>query len=454
MTDRLRFILNRLRERLWIKPLIFCLLSVGGVLLAQMADNLALNGKLPEISQDSVIELLTIIATTMLGVATFAVASMVSAYATAGQMATARAFPLIVADDVSQNALSTFIAAFIFSIVGLTAAMNDYYGRAGRFTLFVLMALVLAVVVLTFVRWVDRIARLGRVGAIILTVERATAEALARRRKQPYLGGVPLTGPAGGTPLYPESTGYLEHVDTPRLQKQAVKWGLRVRLDVLPGAYVGPTLALCHLTPLDPEAGAPPPPVLDCFIKAFTIGHSRKFDHDPRFGLLVLSEIACRALSPGINDHGTAISVVGSMRRLFEDDVRARKGKEGNVDEDEDNEKFEDKLKDKLKHKLKRRKKTPKRCDRVGVPALEIDALFDDAFSPIARDGAKSTQVVLCLLRHLGELGHYGPAMRACAHLHADLTLKRAEQALDFPRDLALVRERYAAYWGPPDPDK
>jgi uncharacterized membrane protein len=444
MTDRLRFLLSRLRERLWIKPLIACILSVAGVLLAHLADNLSLDASLPEISQDSVIEMLKVIATTMLGVATFAVASMVSAYASAGQMATARAFPLIVADDVSQNALSTFIAAFIFSIVGLTAAMNGYYGQAGRFTLFVLMALVLAIVVLTFVRWVDRIARLGRVGAIILKVEKATAEALARRRHQPFLGGIPLSGPAAGTPLYPDTTGYLEHVDVQRLQHHAVKCGLRVRLDVLPGAYVGPTRSLCHLTPLDPGADPPPPPVLHRFVQSFTIGHSRQFDHDPRFGMLVLSEIACRALSPGINDHGTAISVIGSLRRLFEDDVRARKGKDGNADEDEH------KHKHNHKHKHKHRKEGPERYDRVAVPALEIDALFDDAFSPIARDGAKSTQVVLCLLRHLGELGHYGPAMRACAQLHADLTLARAQQALDFPRDLALVRQRYAEYWGEP----
>lgn len=420
MTDRFRFLLSRLRERLWIKPLIACILSVAGVLLAHLADNLPLEGKLPEVSQDSVIEMLKIIAASMLGVATFAVASMVSAYASTGQMATARAFPLIVADDVSQNALSTFVGAFIFSIVGITAAMNDYYGQAGRFTLFVLMALVLVIVVLTFVRWVDRIARLGRVGAIIGKVEDATAGALGKRRKQPFLGGVPVSGPAAGTPVYPDKSGYLQYVDVGRLQQHALKCGLRVRLDVLPGAYVGPTRALCHLTPLEHGAPAPAVPALSGFAHAFTIGPHRQFDDDPRFGLLALSEIARRALSPGINDPGTAISVLGTLRRLFEDAARAHADPEAE----------------------------PPRCDRVAVPALELDAMFDDAFSAIARDGARSVEVVLCMLRHLGELGHHGPAMRACAQLHADLMLARAEQALDFPRDLALVRERHAQYWG------
>lgn len=187
MRERLRFLLSRLRERLWIKPLLACALSVIGVLLAHLADRLV-EGAVPEVTQTSVVELLKIIAASMLAIATFAVASMVSAYASAGQIATARAFPLIVADDVSQNALSTFIGAFIFSIVGISAAMNGYYGPAGRLTLFTLMVVVLVIVVLTFVRWVDRIARLGRIGAIVEKVERATAAALARRQCQPFLG--------------------------------------------------------------------------------------------------------------------------------------------------------------------------------------------------------------------------------------------------------------------------
>jgi uncharacterized membrane protein len=49
----------------------------------------------------------------------------------------------------------------------------------------------------------------------------------------------------------------------------------------------------------------------------FVIGGSRVFDQDPRFGLLVLSEIASLALSPAVNDPGTAIDVTNTLVRLF-----------------------------------------------------------------------------------------------------------------------------------------
>jgi uncharacterized membrane protein len=49
MDERLRFLLNRIAERLWVKPLAMCVLSVAGVLLARMADRT----KLPDVDSGS-----------------------------------------------------------------------------------------------------------------------------------------------------------------------------------------------------------------------------------------------------------------------------------------------------------------------------------------------------------------------------------------------------------------
>ncbi len=185
--NHLAFVLRRLRERLWARPLVMCVLSIGAVFCAALADRFAPATFLPRIRADSLESLLTIQASSMMVIATFAVASMVSAYASASTAATPRAFALVVADDVSQNALSTFIGAFIFSIVALTASQNGLFERAGMFTLFALTLFVFAVVILTFVRWVDRIARLGRMGSTIEAVERATAQAMRRRSAKPLL---------------------------------------------------------------------------------------------------------------------------------------------------------------------------------------------------------------------------------------------------------------------------
>ncbi|MEX2496097.1 MAG: DUF2254 family protein, partial [Woeseia sp.] len=182
MRERLRFLVNRIRERLWVKPLLVCVLSILGVVLARRADDTGLKRYVPDISAESIESLLNVMSASMLLIATFAAGSMVSAYASASSTATPRSLPVVVADDVSQNALSTFIGAFIFSIVGLVAVMNGYYDEAGRFTIFTLTLIVLVAVVATFVRWVDRIARLGRLGSTVDKVEAAAAKALRQRR--------------------------------------------------------------------------------------------------------------------------------------------------------------------------------------------------------------------------------------------------------------------------------
>lgn len=415
LPNRLQFLLNRLRERLWVKPLLACILSIAGVALAHLADNLPIDWKVPEIAQNSVIELLKVIAASMLGVATFAVASMVAAYASTGQSATARAFPLIVADDVSQNALSIFVGAFIFAIVGLSATTNDYFGKAGRFTLFMLTLSSLALVIVVFVRWVDSIARLGRLGAVIAKVEQATSRAMAQRSRRPCLGGMAAFGPAIGLAFHSDTSGYLQRVDMAALQRIAAARKLRITLAVVPGSMVVPSRPLGYVLPDGACSEAVEPALLR---EAFTIGPLRHFDDDPRFGLVALAEIGSRALSRGINDPGTAIGVLGSVYRILSEWARPVE-----VEAPE--------------------------YDLVEVPALSVDDLFDDVFPAMARDGAGAIEVALRVQRVLGELGCCGEQqMRAVARHHACMAMARSERALDFAPDLEQLRWRHEDFWG------
>jgi uncharacterized membrane protein len=416
--DRLRFLINRFRDRLWVKPLAVCLLSVAVAFVAKLADGTALILLVPVIAADSVETLLSIMASSMLVIATFSVASMVSAYASASSNATPRSFTLVVADDASQNALSTFVGSFIFSIVALTAVKNEYFKTAGLFILFVLTVLVFAMVIIMFVRWVDRIARLGRLGSTIEKVETATAEALKRRRDAPTLLGVPATGSrARGRAVFAASVGYVQHIDVAALQEWAEEAQARVVVAALPGTLAAPGRALAYVS-AEPDDHAEPGDQtgIDCerAVESFQIGGDRLFDDDPRFGLVVLSEIAGRALSPAVNDPGTAIEIIGTLLRLF-----ALWGDPAMAGDEH----------------------APK-YDRVEVPALSVRDMFDDAFTAIARDGAGVVEVSVRLQKALRSLASIGDAeMRDAAEYHRRLALKRARIALDLEEDLAAVQD-------------
>ena len=380
-TARLRnikgYYLARLRERLWLKPLISCLLSLFAAFVAGFADRIEITPSLPDINSESIEELLNTLSASMLVIAVFTVGAMVSAYAAASSSATPRSFPLVIGDDVSQNALSTFIGAFIFSIVAQVSLLNGFYGPGGRFVLFLLTIFVFSVVILGFVRWVDRIARLGRVGNTIEKVECATDRALMARARFPTLGACAASSTAAGIAVYSQSIGYVQNIDVARLQKIAEQSNCHIDVCVLPGAFLSPDRPLAYIR-RDTEEETPANKA--GIIAAFVIARDRTFESDPRFGLIVLSEIASRALSPAVNDPGTAIQIIGAFVRLFVRWSDARRGAED----------------------------TKVEFDRVAIPALSIEDLFDDAFSSIARQGAKSIEVGIRLQKSLSSLAQSG----------------------------------------------
>ena len=63
--DRVRFIINRIQERLWVRPLFLCLLSIGAVFLAEYADGTSLAQYAPELAPESLDALLTVMASSM-----------------------------------------------------------------------------------------------------------------------------------------------------------------------------------------------------------------------------------------------------------------------------------------------------------------------------------------------------------------------------------------------------
>lgn len=414
MRSKLQFLFRRLGEKLWLRPLVFCLMAVLAAIVAGSADRLGSLGFVPEVEQETVEKLLSIIAASMLGVATFAVASMVSAYAAVGRNATPRAFSLVVSDDKSKTALSTFVAAFIFSVVALVAIKTGFYGQTGLFLLFVMTIAVLGWVVFSFIRWVDQIAHLGRLGTTIDRVEEAAEAAIRRRRRSPNLGALPVDADVDpGEPIFADTIGYVQHINVEALQACAEKQKAVLTVAALPGTFVAPGRAIVFLKASDTESIERE---LDSssVTKAFLIGQDRTYDEDPRFGLIALSEIASRALSPAVNDPGTAIDIIGTFVRLFAFWVSP-------IQDDE--------------------KESKVRYDRVRVPSLALDEMFDDAFTAIARDGAAAIEVVVRLQKafiSLASLGH--AALKDEAYRHSELALARAELVLKLPHDIERAR--------------
>ena len=422
--DRLRFLLYSVKEKLWVKPLGFCLLSIFAVFVAKVADGTSLAEHIPEIKPESVETLLSIMASSMMVIATFSAGTMVNAYASASQSSTPRSLSLIISDDVSQNALSVFIGAFIYSAVALTSMTQAFFDEAGLFILFCLTCLAFSIVILTFIRWVDSVARLGRVGSTLLKVERATTRAIKNRIDMPCLGAVPQEQikEQGTHAIYTKQVGYIQLIDIAKLQQLADKNDGFINVAMLPGEFVSPERAIAYSNKKV---------LSDEIVDAFTIGEARSFEADPRFGFIVLAEIASRALSPSVNDHGTAINTISSITRLMLLWHKPKSETDNSQKNSAQHEEF--------------------KYDRISLPALNVNDLFDDAYTSIARDGAANIEVAIRIQKSL-------KTIKACfkdegtsierdfveaASKLAKQSYERAKLALDYEDDIKRIERVY-----------
>lgn len=412
MRKNILYFFKELTAKLWFRPLIFCLLSIAAALLAHVADDSFIVDIAPDMEKKSVEDLLSTISSTMLVIAIFAVGAMLSAFSAASGTATPRSFKLIVADDVSQNALSVFIGSFIYSVVASIALKNGFYGEAGYFTLFILTIIVFAIVIITFLRWVERISKLGRLSHTIKKVEDATAEAILIRKKEPLMGGAVVTSNFNKeTPIFSKEIGYIQHINMDQLQELAIKTDATILLNCMPGAFTSPEKPLVYLTTGNTTVFKEN---INKLYKSFVIKDTRSFNDDPRFGLIALSEIASRALSPGINDPGTAIAIIGSHIRIFSLWLK-----------DEENGKNR-----KIKY------------DRIVVPELSTADMFDDAFRPIARDGANNVEVMIRLQKALTAIHSTSSfEIKKLLISHSRQAYERAEIEMKFSMDLELLKK-------------
>ncbi len=405
---RLSFNFRQLLNTMWFLPAAFSAIAMLTIALAFYVARWAPDELPVSISQEAIESVLQILATSLLTVAVFALSTLVSALSSASAATSPRAVSLIIGDRGAQTSISVFIGAFLFSILAILGLSAGIYSSAGRLLLFSVTLAVVAVVIAALIHWIAQISNIGRVGQTIDRVEEATAEALQTFEDHPLFDGRLLEGEPTGRPVFAGKLGYVQHFDAARLQKLAEKHDLQIAITARPGAYASP------LRPLMLVDGAFDDEVLLELVSAFVVGDQRSFESDPRFGFVVLAEIADRALSPAVNDPGTAIDVVGTVTRLLVD------WHPGEADGDATN-------------------------DRLAVPALAARDLLEDAFRPIARDGAATVEVVTHLLGSLEVISTVNPYLRAAALAMARDATGRARHALHAPADLEAL-ETAAAF--------
>ena len=398
--------IRQIARTIWFRATFYALLSVAGALIALAAGPLIPGSVATRIGANAVGGILEILASSMLIVATFSLSTVISAYAAASSATTPRATELLMQDSTAQNALSTFVGAFLFSLVGIIGLRSGFYGEKGHIVLFALTIVVVIVIVVTFLRWVGVLSNFGRVQDAIERTARAATAAVNATVDKPCLGGRPAAdAPEFENEILLDRLGYVRFIDVAALQKIADELQGEILVRAPPGAFLGGN------RPIVQTSFAVDDDLREEIASAFDIGDRRSFDQDPMYGVSALAEIGIKALSPGINDPETASRVIDRLVRVLGIWCRTER-------------------------------LTEPEYDRVYVPVLDTHDLFAVAFSQLALYGARDLRVGIRLQEAFRSLAS-GSARNchAIAKQHSKRALEIARKALDVEVDYELLEK-------------
>ena len=213
-----------------------------------------------------------------------------------------------------QGTLALFLSTFAFSLTVLRSVRSGGDGqtpfvpRVAVTTSFVLAVLS----VIGLVLFLAHLTRQIRVETMLAEVAR-DASGTVRSVLAPRGEGNPVTAPPSGRgqPLLSTTSGFLVRIDTDELLEASRQADAVLEITALPGDFI------VQGAPLGSARGRQGPLSVDQLTElADTVGGSmrtgpeRTAAQDVGFGLRQLTDVANKALSPGINDPTTAIHAI------------------------------------------------------------------------------------------------------------------------------------------------
>lgn len=327
MKTRLQALWDSLRASYWFIP---ALLAASSILLAIFASEA--DQRYPTLVQniwqgaptggaDGARAMLSTIAGSMITVAGVTFSIMIVALSNASSQFGPRVLRIFMRDTGNQLVLGTFTATFLYCLLILRVVRSD---ATGEFVPHVSLAIAMSLAILgigVLIYFLHHSAGLIHVSNVVarigLDLEHAVTtiypEQIGRSPRKIERSAIDLR--KGVVPIFPHEdeihiagnqAGYIQAIDADRILAIAIAHQTVIRIVEPPGGFLvpGATLAIAW------------PPVLNTKLlerdlnHAYLVGSQRTTTQEIELFFDELVEIALRALSPGINDPYTALTVI------------------------------------------------------------------------------------------------------------------------------------------------
>jgi uncharacterized membrane protein len=357
---------------------------------------------------------LTVIASSTITVTATVFSITIIALQLASSQYTPRIMRNFTRDRGNQVVLGALIGSFTYSLLILRTT-HSFRAPDGTSVpaLSVAMATLFALVsIALLIYYIHHAARLIQVSTIVDRAARDTLALVDRLFPDPDGTSTPdLAQPHNQLHVVrAQRAGYLQAVDSSTILGIPTDVPILVRMEQEIGGFVLPGTPLATIWPRTSADENTENRVRSGFI----LGPERSLDSDVAFGIRQLTDIAIRALSPGVNDPATAIQCIDRLAEVF-----VRFGQRAVPEREEASHTG-------LVHFVRR------------IPRFDHNLAL--AFDHIRHYGAADPRVAVHLLQTLGRVAaHVSREHRPAIAVHIERIRTAAGHTIDHPDDLAAV---------------
>jgi uncharacterized membrane protein len=330
--DTLFMVLNKLitdiKSSLWFTPgvitLVCAALAIGAVELdGYVGDDVT--QRFPRLfgaGAEGSRQLLAAIASSTITVAGVVFSITIVALSMAAAQYSPRVLRNFMGDRSNQVVLGVFVGVFVYCLLVLrTVRGGDDEFLPG---LSILLAIVLAITAIGFlIYFIHHIATSIQVSEMASRITQQTLQALETYGESRSDEAIEEDGARLEDMVWIDvpaaHKGYIQRVDEDALVGWARERKRIVRTEKPVGEFIVPGECLASVS----GSARPSDDDVKCLNAAFTLNTYRDLAQDPAFGLQQLVDIALKALSPGVNDTGTARDALNYITAILAEIARA-----------------------------------------------------------------------------------------------------------------------------------
>ncbi|SDP34375.1 Uncharacterized membrane protein [Actinopolyspora xinjiangensis] len=316
-------IAEHLRNRIWIVPAVFAALAIAAGIAFPVVDGstgLTIIAFDPEAARS----LLGSLAGGMITFTGFVFSILLVAVQFGSSQFSPRMLLLFLRDPVTQLALGTFIATFLYSLLVLSSVGRPANPDFVPHNSISIALLSLLASMFMFLRLITNTTSGLRVASVLGDIGREARKVIDRVYPEPALSGE--FGERELAPL-PEDCRVIAHRGEPGVVRSVDRRGL-VSLATAADTVIELVPAIGDLVvagdPLFRIGGGSGSLDEDELVSSVVVGDERSVDQDPAFAFRLLADISAKALSPGVNDPTTATQALNQIEVLLRTIARRR----------------------------------------------------------------------------------------------------------------------------------